>query len=58
MNLVADSVNSTETRIQDVLRRTQSVSPVILSLTNIDILTKEEALKAESKCDLVSDRQE
>ena len=45
---MADTVNSTETRIKDVLVQTQSVAPAVLSLRNIDLLTKEEPMNIES----------
>ena len=49
VHLVADTVNTTETRIRDILQRAQSVSPSVLLLRNINVLTKEEPMNAESR---------
>lgn len=49
MHLVGDTVNSTETRLKEVLEEAQTISPTVLSLRNIDLLTKEEPMNTESE---------
>ena len=49
VHFVADTVNTTEARIKDILQRAQSVSPSVLLLRNINVLTKEEPMNVESK---------
>ena len=49
MNLVGDTANSTESKIKEVLAQAHTFSPAVLSLRNIDLLTREEPMNIESR---------
>jgi len=50
INIMADGITTTETNIKSMLMRAKELSPAVLLLKNIDLLTREDVLKGHCKC--------